>query len=538
MKVPQSAVVGDSVGADVDVFTLGNVVPMGTVDIIIDNQTVASSDLDGNGSSVHFKLPQLSVGSYTLQVAYRGNDNIKNSVSPSQTLNVLNVLNNADLSGIRLSSGTLTPVFTASTTSYKATVANNETSITVTPSAYDCLSTVTVNGEQLPSGQASGTINLNVGSNLITIVVKAQDGTTKTYTVTVTRAQATSSNDGGSSSSIGSGSPSKSSSDIVTSTDGRIILPVGQTGAVSLGDAIKISIPANASGKELSLTIEKVADTQNLLTQNDVLASPIFEILKNFSENFSKEITMTFLFDPDSLKGNQVPVVFYYDELKQVWVKVGGEVHGSTITVKVNHFTKYAVFAVGQDSDSTGNTKQPTNFSDISGHWAEANIKEAVSADILSGYPDGTFKPNASITRAEFAVLLMNALKPEGEGGALTFTDKTKIGTWAQKSVVQAVNASIITGYVDNTFRPDAEITRPEMAVMIAKALAQSFEVGTTTSFADDKYIPDWAKGAVAAMKNLGIIEGKGTNQFAPSDKTTRAEAVTVLLNMLEQKNK
>ncbi|GGH20833.1 hypothetical protein GCM10008013_18400 [Paenibacillus segetis] len=535
VKVPLSTIVGDALGADVDVVTLGNVVPTGTVDIIIDNQTVASSDLDGNGR-VYFKLPQLSVGSYTLQAAYRGTDMIKDSVSLTQTLNVLNPLNNVGLSGIRLSSGTLTPVFSAGTTSYKANVANNTSSIIVTPSTYDSLSTVTVNGEPVLSGQASGSIHLNVGSNLISIVVTAQDGTTKTYTVTVTRAQASSSNDGGSSASSGGSSSSTSSSDTVTSTNGKLTLPVGKTGEVNLGDAIKISIPANAAGKELNLTIEKVADTENLLTQNDILSSPIFEILKNFSENFSKEITMTFAFDPNSLKGNQVPVVFYYDELKQVWVKVGGEVNGNTITVKVNHLTKYAVFAIGQASDATENTKQPTNFSDISGHWAEANIKQAVSAGILSGYPDGTFKPNDSITRAEFAVMLMNALKPQGDGVALTFVDKTKIGTWAQKSVMQAVNAGFITGYDDNTFRPNVEITRPEMAVMIAKVLAQSFESVTATGFEDDRYIPDWAKGAVAAMKNLGIIEGKGMNQFAPSEKTTRAEAVTVLLKMLAQK--
>jgi trimeric autotransporter adhesin len=59
-------------------------------------------------------------------------------------------------------------------------------------------------------------------------------------------------------------------------------------------------IPSDASGsKELKLTIEKVDDTQNLITNKDVLVSPVFEILKNFSENFSKEITLTFAFDPN-----------------------------------------------------------------------------------------------------------------------------------------------------------------------------------------------------------------------------------------------
>ncbi|WP_082053102.1 S-layer homology domain-containing protein [Gordoniibacillus kamchatkensis] len=340
--------------------------------------------------------------------------------------------------------------------------------------------------------------------------------------------------------SSGGGAPSTSSSNTVTvtSTDGTLTLPVGKSGEVSLGDAVKIDIPADATNKDLQLTITKVTDTQKLITSKDVLASPVFEILKNFSENFSKDITLTFAFDPNSLKGNQKPSVFYYDETKQTWVEVGGLVNDNTITVKVNHFTKYAVFGVGQGVDSSVNTKQTISFSDISGHWAEANIKQAVDAGIVNGYPDGTFKPDRTVTRAEFAVILMNVLKPQGDGAALTFTDKAKIGTWAQKSVAQAVYAGIISGYEDGSFRPDAEITRPEMAVMIASALGQSSGSAATTGFADDKDIPVWAKGAVAAMKKLGIIEGKGADQFAPVDKTTRAEAVTVLLKMLAYKGK
>ncbi|BBI36704.1 InlB B-repeat-containing protein [Cohnella abietis] len=327
--------------------------------------------------------------------------------------------------------------------------------------------------------------------------------------------------------------PVTSSNHTVISTDGTLTLPIGRAGEVSLGDDVKIMISAGASDKELKITIEKVADTQRLLTSKDVPVSPVFEILKNFPENFNKEITLTFTFDPNKLKGNQKPSVFYYDEIKKVWVEVGGEVKGNTITIKVNHFTKYAVLAAGQGEDPA--TVTPVNFSDISGHWAEASIKQAVSFGIVSGYPDGTFNPNRTVTRAEFAVMLMNTLKPQGDGAELTFTDKGKIATWAQKSVAKAVQAGILTGYKDGTFRPDAEITRLEMAVMIAKALGQSVEAATATGFADDKDIPDWAKGAVVAMRKQSIIKGKGANTFAPGDKATRAESVTVLLKMLAQ---
>ncbi|MDQ0194179.1 S-layer homology domain-containing protein [Paenibacillus wynnii] len=116
--------------------------------------------------------------------------------------------------------------------------------------------------------------------------------------------------------------------------------------------------------------------------------------------------------------------------------------------------------------------------------------------------------------------------------------DSAKIGAWASAAVAQAVQSGFIKGYEDGTFRPDAELTRAEMAVIIAKALGQSIEANTSTGFADDNDIPVWAKGGIAFVKQAGIVQGKSNNQFVPQDPATRAEAVTVLLNMLVQKNK
>jgi hypothetical protein len=321
------------------------------------------------------------------------------------------------------------------------------------------------------------------------------------------------------------------------STDGNLALPSGKAGKVSLQDEVTISVPANATDKDMQLSIKKLVDTPNLLTSQDVLASPIYEILKNFSENFNKPVTLTFAFDPTKLSGNQKASVYYYDEVKKSWVEVGGQVNENHITVEVNHFTKYAVFA---SVPAAVVPVTPTiNFSDISGYWAEANIKQAVIDGIVSGFPDGTFKPGKTVTRAEFAVMLMNTLKLQGDGSALTFTDKAKIGAWAQKAVAQAIQAGIIKGFIDGTFRPNAVITRAEMATMLAKASGKPIIVSNaTTGFADDKNIPAWAKAGVAYVKQAGIVKGKNNNQFAPLDQATRAESVTVLLNLLAQKSK
>ncbi|MBD1362329.1 cadherin-like beta sandwich domain-containing protein [Mucilaginibacter sp. ZT4R22] len=98
--------------------------------------------------------------------------------------------NDANLSAFTISSGTLSPVFAAGTTSYTASVTNATTSITVTPTRNQANATIKVNNTAVTSGSASGSISLNIGSNTITTVVTAQDASTKTYTLTVTRPKA------------------------------------------------------------------------------------------------------------------------------------------------------------------------------------------------------------------------------------------------------------------------------------------------------------------------------------------------------------
>ncbi|UOK66367.1 S-layer homology domain-containing protein [Paenibacillus sp. OVF10] len=102
-------------------------------------------------------------------------------------------------------------------------------------------------------------------------------------------------------------------------------------------------------------------------------------------------------------------------------------------------------------------------------------------------------------------------------------------------AVSQAVQEGIISGYPDDTFRPNANITRAEMVVMVANALKVSTTGNATTSFADDKSIPVWAKTSVEALKELGLVEGMGNNDFKPKAQTTRAEAVVILMNMLDK---
>jgi gliding motility-associated-like protein len=174
---PGTASYTASVGNATTNITLTPTVSDATATITVNGTTVAS----GSPSA---SIP-LAVGSNTITTVVTA----QNGTTKIYTVTVTRAASaNADLASLVLSSGTLTPAFAPTTTSYTASVGNATTSITLTPTVSDATATVTINGATVASGSPSASIPLAVGSNTITTVVTAQNGTTKIYTVTVTRA--------------------------------------------------------------------------------------------------------------------------------------------------------------------------------------------------------------------------------------------------------------------------------------------------------------------------------------------------------------
>jgi len=176
---------------------------------------------------------------------------------------------------------------------------------------------------------------------------------------------------------------------------------------------------------------------------------------------------------------------------------------------------------------------QPLNLTDIENHWAQEAMQQLSARGIISGYPDGTFRPDNPITRAEFLVMLMRLLGPEEEEAELAFVDREHIGSWAERAIAQALKLGIVQGYGDGSFRAHQQITRTEMSVMIARAIGLSEETVEHTRFEDDEDIPSWAKAAVEAMRKQEIIQGRGNNQFVPNASATRAEAAMIMLRII-----
>ncbi|MEK4330578.1 S-layer homology domain-containing protein [Paenibacillus sp. FSL R7-0312] len=189
---------------------------------------------------------------------------------------------------------------------------------------------------------------------------------------------------------------------------------------------------------------------------------------------------------------------------------------------------------------STGNTgdgglaTQPA-FKDVEKHWAKESIITAAQRKLVNGYADGTFRPDGAVTRSEFAVILGRALQVNLSQSGLSFTDEGIIQPWAKPYVAAAVKSGWITGYTDQSFRPGGKITRLEMITMIARALEWKTDSKAKAAFADADLIPSWGQPYAAAAYEAGLVEGQGNNRLAPNDQATRAEAVTLILRLLDK---
>lgn len=194
---------------------------------------------------------------------------------------------------------------------------------------------------------------------------------------------------------------------------------------------------------------------------------------------------------------------------------------GDTVSVQVEHFTKFTVMAA--------NDAIQVSLTDISAHWGEANIKELTALGAIGGYPDGTFKPDNSITRAEFASILVKAFELESQSGK-DFADT--VDHWAGKAISTVAYHGVVKGYGDNKFGPDEYITREQMALMIVK-VAKLTPVMEAIAFTDNSSISAWAGESLATAVKNGIINGYPDNTVRPQGNATRAEAVTVIVNAL-----
>jgi len=180
-------------------------------------------------------------------------------------------------------------------------------------------------------------------------------------------------------------------------------------------------------------------------------------------------------------------------------------------------------------------------FSDVkTNHWAKRDIEYLVARQIISGYSDGTYRPDKGVTRAEFTVLLIKALNLEDTATTLKaagqlFRD-VKVNHWAKGYIHLAWELGVVGGYSDGTFHPDSTIRRDEMVSMLVRALRNGGQGDNKVSFTDENQIPAWAKSSVLLAARWGLVSGFEDGAFRPGALVTRAQAATFINNFLRQR--
>jgi len=168
------------------------------------------------------------------------------------------------------------------------------------------------------------------------------------------------------------------------------------------------------------------------------------------------------------------------------------------------------------------------NFNDTASHWADKTVKLFTKLGVVKGYEDGSFRPNDSITRGEFATIIYRVFGLTGS----TSTELSDVeGQWAEEAIIALSFNGIIAGYEDGTFKPDKQITRAEIISMISKLIV----LKTTSSQGTFKDIDGvWNKDQIQVAASMGLVSGQSTDHFAPQSNATRAEALTIILHALQ----
>lgn len=175
-------------------------------------------------------------------------------------------------------------------------------------------------------------------------------------------------------------------------------------------------------------------------------------------------------------------------------------------------------------------------LSDVRGHWAMEAIENAVESGYVKGYPDGSFRPDRPVSRAEFVSMVNNALqlRPQNKV-ALNFSD-VKASDWYYEEIAKAGYVRYAQGTSASTFSPESVITRQEAALMLSRFLPKVGMTGKEVleSYPDKGQIESWARDGVAITLNKGYMKGHANGLLAPLGTLTRAEAVTLIDQILD----
>lgn len=187
---------------------------------------------------------------------------------------------------------------------------------------------------------------------------------------------------------------------------------------------------------------------------------------------------------------------------------------------------------------------QAAFFADTQTSWAQNAIQTLSDQNIITGYPDGTFRPNGSITRAEFSAVMVKALGLQVQPGSMQVFNDVPTSHWAFPAIETVRGTGLVSGYPNGLFLPGKSISRAEALAVLAKAARIPMPDDLTIqqilgNYQDAESIPAWARPGVAAVIQSGIYANDPAegNRINPLEPATRADVAALVQNLRQRSN-
>jgi len=174
------------------------------------------------------------------------------------------------------------------------------------------------------------------------------------------------------------------------------------------------------------------------------------------------------------------------------------------------------------------------SFSDINNHWAGEYISTLSSAGYISGYPDGTFKPDKTVSQAEFVTVLISCMGITPTDTTTGYFNDTK-NHWARGSINEAVKQGILVpSEYSNVLQPDSGLKRSQAAAMMVRALGQQPDNGAISFTDKDAVEQSMYRGYIKTAYDFNLLTGYPGGEFKPFEFVTRAQMCKLILNFME----
>ncbi|QNU65476.1 endo-1,4-beta-xylanase [Ruminiclostridium herbifermentans] len=329
----------------------------------------------------------------------------------------------------------------------------------------------------------------------------------------------------------------------INTENGTYILPASKI------DIEKIALALGSDLKDITISI-KIAESSD---EKIALAE------ENAKKNKYKLVAKPIEFEITVTNGDKTIDVSKFDSFIERLIAIPDDINPKEISTAViintdGSFSHIPTSIVYIDGKYYAKIKSMTNstyaviannkaYSDVEKHWSKDAVNVVTSRLILSGTVGDKFEPNLSINRGEFVDSVVKALGLYRSGaGVDSFIDVTKASAYYD-SISIAYEYGLVSGYADNSFKPNSKITRQEALVIVAKAmklagiktdLNENELNNILSSFKDSNKVSSWSKMAIAACIKNNIISGTNTKMIEPQSNITRGEVASIINKILK----